>query len=333
MHPVAILVCVVLTLAGVAFLLASPAVFRHASIFFSVTVPGDFAPSARARKIVRRYRLSLGIAACLAAAMTCFGAACGKPEFIGFAPLVLIAGGIVSFLIARHATLPATAAPAQIAPTPLGKPVPHTPWVPIAVPFLILISTALWLAAHRAAIPARFPVHWGFSGRPDRFAAPTSRSLFGPLVVAGEICVLLGALVWAVGSYAPWRSEWTVRFNRALVRVLVGAVWLVALLLSCIALSPLYGPPPMQILLPLLAAALAALIIPLARVSSSPDAESEATPDDKWAAGIFYFNRRDPALLVQKRFGIGYTFNFAHPVAWVAIALTLLIPITALILL
>src|SRR5271165_2473801 len=35
----------------------------------------------------------------------------------------------------------------------------------------------------------------------------------------------------------------------------------------------------------------------------------DRTPDSCWKWGIFYINPRDPALFVEKRFGIGYTIN------------------------
>ncbi|HBM4220466.1 TPA: hypothetical protein LWK36_002952, partial [Listeria innocua] len=38
--------------------------------------------------------------------------------------------------------------------------------------------------------------------------------------------------------------------------------------------------------------------------------------DAFWKAGVIYFNRNDPALFVEKRFGIGWTINTARPVAW-----------------
>ena len=38
--------------------------------------------------------------------------------------------------------------------------------------------------------------------------------------------------------------------------------------------------------------------------------------DRFWIAGGFYVNRDDPRLLVAKRSGLGWTFNFAHPIAW-----------------
>ncbi|KYG28225.1 DUF1648 domain-containing protein [Alkalihalobacillus trypoxylicola] len=38
--------------------------------------------------------------------------------------------------------------------------------------------------------------------------------------------------------------------------------------------------------------------------------------DIHWKLGQFYFNPKDPALFLEKRFGVGWTINFARPIAW-----------------
>ena len=38
--------------------------------------------------------------------------------------------------------------------------------------------------------------------------------------------------------------------------------------------------------------------------------------DECWKLGLIYFNRNDPALWVEKRFGIGWTVNMANPKSW-----------------
>jgi uncharacterized membrane protein len=38
---------------------------------------------------------------------------------------------------------------------------------------------------------------------------------------------------------------------------------------------------------------------------------------------MFYVNPDDPAILVEKRFGIGYTLNFGRPAAWFVPAVAL----------
>lgn len=48
--------------------------------------------------------------------------------------------------------------------------------------------------------------------------------------------------------------------------------------------------------------------------------ESE-TGDKCWKWGVFYVNREDSALLVRKRYGIGYTLNFGNLWSWAVLAL------------
>jgi len=57
-------------------------------------------------------------------------------------------------------------------------------------------------------------------------------------------------------------------------------------------------------------------------LSSTPGIAVGASPigdrseDRHWKAGFLYVNSSDPALFVEKRFGIGYTLNFGRPASW-----------------
>ncbi len=51
-------------------------------------------------------------------------------------------------------------------------------------------------------------------------------------------------------------------------------------------------------------------------------------PDGAWKGGVFYFNREDPALFVPKRFGIGYTINFANRWSWLIAAILVVLILT-----
>lgn len=44
---------------------------------------------------------------------------------------------------------------------------------------------------------------------------------------------------------------------------------------------------------------------------------------DLWKMGIFYYNPKDPALMVPKKSGLGWTFNFGHKSAFVFLFLIL----------
>jgi hypothetical protein len=58
--------------------------------------------------------------------------------------------------------------------------------------------------------------------------------------------------------------------------------------------------------------------------SSLPQSTSSAPGDRNrdqfwirfWVVGVLYVNRNDPRLFVEKRSGLGWTLNFAHPIAW-----------------
>ena len=47
--------------------------------------------------------------------------------------------------------------------------------------------------------------------------------------------------------------------------------------------------------------------------------------DDKWIWGMFYYNKNDPAWMVEKRVGIGYTINFANKKATILLVLFILL--------
>lgn len=45
--------------------------------------------------------------------------------------------------------------------------------------------------------------------------------------------------------------------------------------------------------------------------------EQPVNDDDHWKLGFIYFNANDPSFTVEKRYGIGWTINFARPLSWV----------------
>jgi len=49
--------------------------------------------------------------------------------------------------------------------------------------------------------------------------------------------------------------------------------------------------------------------------------------DDYWKLGQFYFNKEDPAVFIEKRFGIGWTMNFARPLGWIFLISVIAIPL------
>ncbi|GAA0370366.1 DUF1648 domain-containing protein [Bacillus horti] len=54
--------------------------------------------------------------------------------------------------------------------------------------------------------------------------------------------------------------------------------------------------------------------------SNNGTAGVESIDEDRyWKLGVIYFNPKDPATFVEKRFGVGWTVNFARPLAWISL--------------
>ena len=54
--------------------------------------------------------------------------------------------------------------------------------------------------------------------------------------------------------------------------------------------------------------------------------------DRHWKLGVFYFNREDASIFLPKRFGVGWTMNFARPAVWVIIVGLIIFPIVFVVL-
>jgi len=63
------------------------------------------------------------------------------------------------------------------------------------------------------------------------------------------------------------------------------------------------------------------------RALAGPGWMERTTDSRHWIGGLIYYNRDDPSLLVEKRVGIGWTFNFAQPIVWAWTALMLAAPL------
>jgi uncharacterized membrane protein len=132
-------------------------------------------------------------------------------------------------------------------------------------------------------------------------------------------------------------EAWTMRFRRANLILLVAGVWGVSAMTSLFALAPLFTdvsrPSAFMWMIP---AALVLAILPftwqLACVVRARDSGRDGTPDACWKFGLLYYNPDDSALMVEKRFGIGYTVNFGNRTLWwicgVAALVILLVDVT-----
>jgi uncharacterized membrane protein len=211
-------------------------------------------------------------------------------------------------------------------------------WVCLAFPCAVLVLTAAIAACRYPALPAS--LHFVFPRNLGEWTlAKTPLSAFLPVLFQGIGTLLFGGLAWLYGLGArsidvedPVGSLRYQQINQQIVQALLlflalglNLALLVAglagwgLLQASGALIAVISLAPMAVWL-IVAPILLLAYRPSPRLPAQPGSGVVNRDDDRfWKLGMVYFNREDPSLLVNKRFGIGRTFNFGNPVAWVII--------------
>lgn len=318
-------------------------------IYFAVTVAPEFRDSAEGRLILRQYRR--GLIGASALTMVLLGALALTPA-LPLAPLAILVQLGAYFgvfyhgrrLVQPHSVAPTTVREAQVAGR--NRRIPGG-WLAASLPFALVAACAGYLYMHWQQMPARVVLHWGVDGRPDRWGPRSPDIVFFPLFIAAVVLLAMTLLLYGIAHWlrpiyaGGAQGEHESRFRTTVSIMLLGVEYWIALLFSWLALQPLLLPaslhrlPAAIAIFPgLIAVAVTAVFMWLgqggSRIPSPERPESDSTrpvgdrtEDRFWKLGVFYFNRSDPSVMVEKRFGLGYTVNFAHPVAWVIILLPL----------
>lgn len=331
-------------------------VLTRPEIFFAVTVPAGFRGTAEAKAILRRFRAALLVHTAVAAALTAAGFALHHLWLLLAGLYWQCFGAFLAFRSGRRQVLPHAAAPSHVREALLA---PRQPGlfghrVLQLGPFAILTATCLYLNARWESLPVRFPVHWGMDGKPNRWATRSFLGVYGATLTAFAICAGLAFLAYATIHWSRQvRATGTAaaheeKFRNTQIGILVGTEYFIALLFSWLSLMPLrhsqeMGASTAVILLATLAFITVIFIavirtgqggvnlVDAATGAKTPLPESlptgDRTPDRCWKGGIIYYNPDDPAVMVEKRFGIGYTLNFANGRSWLLLAGITLVPL------
>jgi uncharacterized membrane protein len=309
-----LLLCAVNVFIG-ALLFALPNMTRR-ELLFAVPVPPDFRESRTGRHAIWMFRVAVatvvlaGICALLLSPTEHLNAIASA------APIaMLLAGGASFYWQNRKLSAAAVqfAGPREAELTGAPEELPWFAWLAPG-PFVILAAAAIWLFLNWDRIPSRFPVHWGASGRPDRWAERTTKGVYGLLLFGAELCVW-----FSIMALAAWFGSRRSHFRSVMLGSMVAIEYLLGLLFALIAVQPALGIPfwvialsPMAILIPLL--------MVMINKMSQPGEPIDPTPNECWKGSLLYYNPNDAALFVEKRVGLGYTFNFANRWSWVLLA-------------
>lgn len=191
---------------------------------------------------------------------------------------------------------------------------PLSPWVPL----LVLAAGGVFLTLHWDEIPERWVVHWGAGGTPNGWAARTLLDVYG-LLLGG---VALWALFEAVAAVVRARGRRTPAVQPVasatvhMLRLVSSAVAvLMAFLAVTLPLGPHVGPGAIVGLTVVLLGG--AFWLGAARATRLVRRARTAEPGrDAGYRGLFYHSSQDPRLFVPKALGVGWTINYAHPLAW-----------------
>ncbi|MDK8455380.1 DUF5808 domain-containing protein [Corynebacterium marquesiae] len=231
-----------------------------------------------------------------------------------------------------------------------GIPTPTFPWITMLSSLLAIAAGAIIVASHWSAIPDPVPVHWNESMEVDNWSDKSIRSVFSTSFVALAMLGLFAIVCSFIAhSEVSPRSERTIKArlrNEANLAVTNTGTGVLTLLISVgmafiqvTSSIPHYqrftGAAFITMLILAIGGSIGLVVFILYKQSQIseqlrgirfPDEDKESPDNDhlyKW--GVMYYNPDDPAVLVDKRFGTGMSFNYARWQAKVILSLSVLI--------
>jgi len=194
-------------------------------------------------------------------------------------------------------------------------------------PFAVLAASGVYLAARWNDIPERFVVHWGTHG-PNGWATRSIPGVFGPLIIGAVVCAFIMGLRYAMMTGAPTDSDAEREQRRGTLIATLVVQFNVVMIVSLLAvLLPFRtdGRSIAPIMLTVVGLAVVGMVVALVK-------GVRPTPVRGGLASLGNRDAQNQPLFVPKRLGIGYTINFAHPQAWLALAIILAFPLSIVIL-
>lgn len=221
------------------------------------------------------------------------------------------------------------------------------PWYIYLFPMVITLGLMGYTVFQYDLLPDQIPTHWGPTGEPDAFTEKTPFSAIQLLLFLLLLQLMLlgvqlgmkfsGIKLSATNLAASKNRQVTLRKTSSWFSFFT--VLLITMLFSFFQLTTihpeLYSHSVLNVLLPfgVLFLLLVGSVILILKVGRA-DKFSQGTVDESimdidedryWKAGLFYINKNDPSIFVEKRFGIGWTINFGNPIGYLILFVPLVI--------
>jgi uncharacterized membrane protein len=205
-------------------LLAAPGASRR-GIFFGSMVDPAVSSGPSGRRILMVYRRQILVLTGLSLFLANSGILRPPRTLLLAGPPQVIGGIICIAAAARKTREMATTQPATTSRTAsleVRRPALPGGWLLFLGPLMIPLMSGILLWSRWDAIPEKYPIHWGFDGQPDGWMMKTFASVFGVLLAAVAMTVLL---LWM--AYYIFRRTRQVSTNQAafIVEKRIGIGW------------------------------------------------------------------------------------------------------------
>lgn len=208
------------------------------------------------------------------------------------------------------------------------------------LPHLLVTAATAWICLYYYdQFPEQIVMQVDFRGNPTNVVDKSYATVLMPAGVQLFLVFIFGVVNYVIASSKqqldaarPKQSlRQNLKFRRAWSGYLLLSSFLLVVSFAFIPLQMLLQFDPMHLSMVFLVATavmlVGAMVLSLkmgqggSRIpveGNGAEAGRVNRDDDRyWKLGEFYFNPDDPALFLEKRFGIGWTINLARPMAWV----------------
>lgn len=216
------------------------------------------------------------------------------------------------------------------------------------IPIVILVITMLVGVYIYPELPYKIPMHMDFRGNVDSYAKKSYVSVFLLNIMQLFIILLMYGAYKAIGiakqQIDPSDPEISTEKNRIFRRLWSGFIIFLTIIVNILFMVSSFfiwgiikNPSVVNIAVFTFTAVTFIVTIVLTvktgqggeriKIKTNDEKTNSINRDDDkhWKLGLFYYNPDDPAIFVEKRFGIGWTVNLARPSVWVGIVIFALI--------
>lgn len=235
-----------------------------------------------------------------------------------------------------------------------NKIMPSAWWFSIS--FIIIAVCVIVNIIHYPKLPYKFPTHWGIDGKPNGYSIKSYSSIFSmPLVQLFMVTIMFfsyKSIGWSkreINPNAPEESKIrNLKFRRiwSIYIIVINYVMMFILAIGDLQTMQIINPDsrmilPFVLIITLGITAVSIIIsIKVGQGGSKLKIESEnkvnnieVRDDDRfWKLGnTIYYNKDDPSVFVEKRFGIGWTVNAGTTLGMIFYIVIILILIFSLV--